>query len=60
MARLRENLDFIAIMVLIVVLGTGHAPRFSRPVREIRMELPGPKFRLNGFHRLVHIIHDLR
>ena len=60
MPRLRDNLDFAAMMVLIVVLGIGHAPGLVRPGRDIRVELPGPKLRLNGFHRLVHTLHDLR
>ena len=60
MARLRDNLDFLAMAVLIAVLGIGQAPRFPGPMQEMRMELPGPKFRMHTFERLVHTIHELR
>ena len=60
MAKLRDNLDFVAILLLVAVLGVIEAPRFRPTVRTIRMEQPGSKLRIHHFDRLAHTIPYMR
>jgi hypothetical protein len=59
-AKLRENSDLLAILILIAVLGIGHMPGISSPFRDIRRELHGPGFRMPGVARLVHAVELVR
>ena len=52
MARLKDNLDLLAILVLIAVLGIGRAPMLRPSLQTIRMERPVEKFRLHRLDRL--------
>jgi hypothetical protein len=58
--ELKENLDLLAIAVLIAVLGLAHAPRLTPRISTIRMEHPGPKLRIQKLHSSVHTIPYLR
>lgn len=46
MAQLRENLDLVAIMVLIAMLGLGPRPRLALPERVIHLEPSAAKLRM--------------
>ena len=55
MARLKDNLDLLAILVLIAVLGIGHAPMLRPSLQTIRVERPHEEFRLHRVERLSHL-----
>ena len=46
MKELKENLDLLAIAVLIAVLGLAHAPHLTPRISTIRMEHSEPKLRI--------------
>ena len=55
MARLKEHFDLIAILLLIAVLGIGHAPMLRHPVQGIRLEHPEAAFRMQRLDRLTRM-----
>ena len=60
MKELKENLDLLAIAVLIAVLGLAHAPPLIPRITTIRMERPTPNTRIHNLHPSVQMIPYMR
>jgi hypothetical protein len=58
MGRVTQNFDFVAIVVLALVLGVVQAPKWH--VRMIDMEQPGSEFRILHVDPVVRTIPFLR
>jgi hypothetical protein len=56
MRTLQQHLDLIAILVLALILGIGHAPRMRSRIIRADWERPAVKSRVLQFNKLIHHI----
>ena len=53
MTQIKQNLDFLVILILVFVLGISHMTERRTNIRTIRMEQPGGKLRMHPYAQTI-------